>query len=191
MSEFERRNFLIWAAGSAFAFLTVGSSPARAALGALAEQDKGKKPGDPKDPKKGTESKPASKPADNSKSKDKEIAPGDQTDGSYVLDPDNPPKVDIKTKGTPGGNYVKLGNDTVFVAQSTDKKHWYAVSAICSHKACAVSFKNDEIVCPCHGSKFSTTGKVTKGPAKDDLAEFKTEEVKGKAGKKFVKISKK
>lgn len=187
MTEFERRNFLIWAAGSAFTFLTIGAAAAHADL--EAEQGQGKKPADPKG---GTTTKPASKPAADPKANDKkkEVEAGEQTDGSYVLDPDNPPKLDVKTKESPNGTFVKVGSTTVLVAQSEDKKKWHAVNAICPHKACALSFKGEEFRCPCHGSKFSLAGKVAKGPAKDDLTVFKVEEVKGKGGKKFVKISK-
>lgn len=192
MTDCNRRSFLILAAGSSFTFLTLGAASAHGVL----DQDKGKKGGDGKDGKdkdkdKGkTESKPASKPAEN---KSKEIEAGDQTDGSYVLDPDNPPKLDIKTKESTGGSFIKVGKETVLVAQSADKKHWYAVGALCPHQGTAVVWKADDACfrCPKHGSKFTIAGKVTKGPAKEDLTEFKAEEVKGKGNKKFVKVSKK
>lgn len=188
MTEIERRNFLLWAAGCAFAALT--SNQASAAVRSMGGVQGGKTPADKVPAKKPGDKQPASKPASTNS---KELEPGAQTDGSYVLDPANPPKLDIKSKEEPGGFFVKVGPDTVLVAQSEDKKKWYAVSAICPHKATMVCWKaKDQIFrCPEHGSKFTTDGKVTKGPAKEDLSPYKVEEVKGKGGKKFVRISKK
>ena len=143
-------------------------------------------PGKKDDPKKPA-SAPASKPASDSTI----YEAGDQKDGAYVLDPANPPKLDVKPKETANGTFVKVGKDTVLVAQCNDKKTWCAVSGICSHKAAWVTFKPDDKVfrCPQHGSKFSDTGKVLKGPAKDDLTAYDAKEVKGKGNKKFVRVA--
>jgi Rieske Fe-S protein len=48
----------------------------------------------------------------------------------------------------------------------------YAPTATCTHKNCAVKLKQDEIVCPCHGSKFSIQGTSIKGPAKGSLFRY-------------------
>jgi cytochrome b6-f complex iron-sulfur subunit len=48
----------------------------------------------------------------------------------------------------------------------------YAINSTCTHKNCAVKTKNEEIVCPCHGSRFSVHGTSTKGPAKGSLLRF-------------------
>ncbi|MDY6809530.1 MAG: Rieske (2Fe-2S) protein [Actinomycetota bacterium] len=47
-----------------------------------------------------------------------------------------------------------------------------AFSAVCTHKGCTVSDVTDnEIICPCHGSKFSASdGSVIEGPATEPLA---------------------
>ena len=48
-----------------------------------------------------------------------------------------------------------------------------AFSVICPHLGCKVGLpQNGIITCPCHGSTFDMTGKVTKGPAKTDLYRF-------------------
>ena len=49
-----------------------------------------------------------------------------------------------------------------------------AVSALCSHDSCQV-FNNaapKRIDCACHGSSFTTEGKVLGGPAKADLHNY-------------------
>ena len=48
----------------------------------------------------------------------------------------------------------------------------YAPTATCTHKNCAVRLKGEEIVCPCHGSKFTVQGTSTKGPAKGSLYRY-------------------
>jgi cytochrome b6-f complex iron-sulfur subunit len=47
-----------------------------------------------------------------------------------------------------------------------------AVTSTCSHKACALSPKFTEYVCPCHGSRFTPAGKVLVGPATTSLDHF-------------------
>jgi len=44
---------------------------------------------------------------------------------------------------------------------------FYAMSAICTHLGCLTTWlpEQDQIACPCHGSKFNTEGIKTDGPA--------------------------
>jgi Rieske Fe-S protein len=52
-------------------------------------------------------------------------------------------------------------------------------SAVCPHAGCNVSkVENGNIVCPCHGSRFSLEGAVVQGPATDPL-EAKAVSVQG------------
>ena len=45
-----------------------------------------------------------------------------------------------------------------------------ALSAYCTHLGCIVDKREgDNLVCPCHGSRYSLEGKVLKGPATRDL----------------------
>lgn len=48
----------------------------------------------------------------------------------------------------------------------------HAVSPVCTHVRCIVSFDEDarEWACPCHGSRFGLDGRVLRGPAKMRLA---------------------
>ncbi|GIF99486.1 hypothetical protein Cci01nite_45800 [Catellatospora citrea] len=47
-----------------------------------------------------------------------------------------------------------------------------AFTSICTHKQCQVgSVENDQIICPCHGSRYSAAdGSVLQGPATLPLA---------------------
>jgi cytochrome b6-f complex iron-sulfur subunit len=48
----------------------------------------------------------------------------------------------------------------------------YAVSSICSHKACPLTPRPAEYACPCHGSRFTRQGVVLTGPATTPLVHF-------------------
>jgi Rieske Fe-S protein len=52
----------------------------------------------------------------------------------------------------------------------------HAVSPVCTHLGCLVSFNTAEKSwdCPCHGSRFSLEGKVLQGPATEDLEQKPT-----------------
>ncbi len=58
---------------------------------------------------------------------------------------------------------------------------FYAVSAVCTHLGCTAQWKaggipghpEGVIACPCHGSVFSRTGNVIRGPAPRPLDRFK------------------
>ncbi|HUR10720.1 MAG TPA: FAD-dependent oxidoreductase, partial [Flavitalea sp.] len=51
----------------------------------------------------------------------------------------------------------------------------HAFSAVCPHLGCVVQWNREEksFDCPCHGSRFTCTGKVVNGPAISDLKEVK------------------
>ena len=51
---------------------------------------------------------------------------------------------------------------------------FYAVSAVCTHLGCITQWKpeEDQIACPCHGSKFSREGAKVSGPAPRALPHF-------------------
>jgi cytochrome b6-f complex iron-sulfur subunit len=42
----------------------------------------------------------------------------------------------------------------------------------CTHRACELNVGGGIYSCPCHGSEFSTRGKVLEGPAEEDLKTF-------------------
>lgn len=71
----------------------------------------------------------------------------------------------------PGAVLVLL-KQKVFVVHGPDG--FYALSTVCTHLGCMTRFQKDEnvIACPCHGSRFSLTGKVVGGPAPKPLPRF-------------------
>lgn len=78
------------------------------------------------------------------------------------------------------GDYPELGSaggqvliGKVFVKRMGESK-FMAISAICTHKKCVVEATGDGFECPCHGSAFSSTGKVLDGPATKNLKSLKT-----------------
>ena len=70
-----------------------------------------------------------------------------------------------------GGN-VKLNDEIMLIRKS--ETEFLAVRTICTHKGCDVELEANKFVCPCHGSEFTLDGKVTEGPAKDNLKTFET-----------------
>lgn len=71
----------------------------------------------------------------------------------------------------PVGGGVVVSEPPVVVTQPTAGEV-KAFTSICPHQGCKVSeVTNNEIYCPCHGSKFSAIdGSVIQGPATEGLA---------------------
>ncbi len=62
------------------------------------------------------------------------------------------------------------------------------MSSKCPHLGCQINKEeNQELVCPCHGSRFSLDGELRKGPAQDNLAR-PTYRLDTKAGEIHVEI---
>lgn len=72
---------------------------------------------------------------------------------------------------------TNVGGSTIigktFVSRTGDTK-FLAISMICTHKKCDVDYTGSGFECPCHGSTYSSTGKVTNGPATKNLKSYKT-----------------
>ncbi len=49
-----------------------------------------------------------------------------------------------------------------------------AVSTRCMHRGCPVEPAAEKLVCPCHGSEYTHTGEVLKGPTERPLQKFAT-----------------
>jgi cytochrome b6-f complex iron-sulfur subunit len=70
------------------------------------------------------------------------------------------------------------GQDAVLV--HLESGDFVAYSAVCTHQACTVGYKNGQLACPCHGSVFDPANgaEVVTGPAQTPLPEIAIE-VKG------------
>lgn len=70
-----------------------------------------------------------------------------------------------------------LRDGPVLVVQNpADPNTPIAVNPTCTHAGCAVKWQANQtaFVCPCHGSRFDPSGKVTQGPATKPLATYET-----------------
>ncbi len=66
-----------------------------------------------------------------------------------------------------------------------NSKNIKAFSSKCTHLGCKInSVKNDQLVCPCHGSKFNLDGAPQNGPATKPLSEL--EIIKDKSTEELV-----
>lgn len=68
------------------------------------------------------------------------------------------------------GKLLTIDNEKV-AAYRDEQGEIHAVSAVCTHLACIVSWNNAEKSwdCACHGSRFNCEGKVIQGPTVKDL----------------------
>ncbi len=76
--------------------------------------------------------------------------------------------VKVRVRSRPEKDVMLMEND-FFLFPDPDKPA--AISRICPHLGCRVNYSNEDedLVCPCHGSRFTTDGKLLKGPADKNL----------------------
>jgi cytochrome b6-f complex iron-sulfur subunit len=68
----------------------------------------------------------------------------------------------------------------LFLVAHTGQDTFTALTATCTHEACTIiGFTGSTYVCPCHGSRFSTSGGVQNGPATRSLRSFPTSVASG------------
>jgi cytochrome b6-f complex iron-sulfur subunit len=84
------------------------------------------------------------------------------------IDLADPSNADLVNAG--GAMLIDTEGDTVMVIRM-DATTVIAVSAICTHAGCSLDFDaaRERLTCPCHGSEFDETGRVTNGPARTPL----------------------
>jgi Rieske Fe-S protein len=78
---------------------------------------------------------------------------------------------DYSELGSAGG-YAEVAKNILVIRTSSSK--FLAINTVCTHKKCDVDFDGDSFECPCHGSTYTKTGKVTGGPAKRNLKTYNT-----------------
>ncbi|HLF25396.1 MAG TPA: Rieske 2Fe-2S domain-containing protein [Anaerolineae bacterium] len=68
----------------------------------------------------------------------------------------------------PIGALTPVAEGRAFIGRDT--QGLYAVIAACTHLGCRVTREEQALACPCHGSRFDTSGVVLQGPAARPLA---------------------
>jgi cytochrome b6-f complex iron-sulfur subunit len=62
-----------------------------------------------------------------------------------------------------------------FLVAHTGQDAFTALTAICTHEGCTITgYESSTYTCPCHGSQYSTSGGVVRGPAARSLQSFAT-----------------
>ena len=91
----------------------------------------------------------------------------DNNNTSNTIDLTSPDYAALKTVG----GFAYKGD--IIIIRSTDTVY-LALSKVCTHQSCDVIYNKDtkDIPCPCHGSKFTTTGAVVTGPATSPLKKY-------------------
>ncbi|MEM6289965.1 MAG: Rieske (2Fe-2S) protein [Myxococcota bacterium] len=104
-------------------------------------------------------------------------------DGVVTLDVADYPEL-----ATPGG-MVALKPDGAkkpVLVMRLEKDTFRVMSLRCPHLGCVVRWDGEmqDLVCPCHGSRFTDDGQVTKGPAKQNLRQMRSQFIgmRGAAG---------
>jgi len=79
-----------------------------------------------------------------------------------------------KLKEVGGSTIVKIGGEEIMLIRDGNSSV-RALSPICTHAACYVSYNHGArtLDCACHKSSFTLGGKVLGGPAKDDLETYR------------------
>jgi cytochrome b6-f complex iron-sulfur subunit len=74
-----------------------------------------------------------------------------------------------------GGAAMVRASNGAFLVARTGQDTFSALTTICTHQTCTITgFDGSNFVCPCHGSRFTPTGRVVNGPASAPLRSFTT-----------------
>lgn len=86
-------------------------------------------------------------------------------------------KLTVKKTEFAQNNFVILKHPElpapVYLAKKSDSEY-VALLMLCTHKGCEVRPAGNFLICPCHGSEFSNSGKVIKAPATENLRKFQS-----------------
>lgn len=69
------------------------------------------------------------------------------------------------------GGFAYKGDIIIF---RTSDSAYMALSKLCTHSQCTITYNHTsgDLPCPCHGSKFNTSGGVINGPAASSLKAY-------------------
>ncbi len=94
---------------------------------------------------------------------------------SYQPEPAAPTSFDLG----PAGQYPPGSRTVLPEAQAVlfhDEGGFQAYSLVCPHLGCLVEPGPEGYACPCHGSRFTLSGAVARGPAAQPLRRLKLEQ---------------
>jgi len=75
---------------------------------------------------------------------------------------------------------IQTATQGSFLATRNDATTFSVLTATCTHEGCTVTgFSGTTFVCPCHGSRYSTSGGVVNGPATRSLRTFNSQFANG------------
>jgi len=75
-----------------------------------------------------------------------------------------------------GGAALVQTASGLFLVARTGPDSFTALTSTCTHQACTITgFESEAYVCPCHGSRFDTSGHVLSGPAVTALRSYLTQ----------------
>jgi len=80
----------------------------------------------------------------------------------------------IKKEKVPGGGALIFGQKKIAVIGKN--QDIYSLNLTCTHLGCTVNATSKGFICPCHGSVFTTSGDVVKGPADRPLKRLTVED---------------
>ncbi len=93
----------------------------------------------------------------------------------YIPNSIDKTKIVIKKTDFSENKFVLVKNEAlqgpIYLAK-LNENDYSAVLMICTHKSCELNTAGNYLVCPCHGSEFSNTGKVLNPPAEKDLEKY-------------------
>jgi cytochrome b6-f complex iron-sulfur subunit len=75
---------------------------------------------------------------------------------------------------------IQTASNGTFLATRTAQTTFSVLTATCTHEGCTVTGSSGStFVCPCHGSRYSTSGGVVNGPATRALQTFNSQFANG------------
>lgn len=93
-----------------------------------------------------------------------------QTSQSLIIDKFKVPQETLDAIKKDEGKIIEIENTKIGIYRDENGKY-FAIKPVCSHLGCELSFNENEKTwdCPCHGSRFSYTGKSIYAPSIDDI----------------------
>ena len=83
----------------------------------------------------------------------------------------------IRKSRVPDDGALIFGQKKIAVIR--ENEDIYALNLTCTHLGCTVNATPKGFICPCHGSKFTASGDVVKGPANQPLKRLAVREQGG------------